>query len=135
MKTAITNIEDLRVWQEGHSLTLEVYRITKLFPKEETFGLVSQLRRAASSVPANITEGYYRHTTKEFVQFLYNARGSAGETSYHLKLSKDLEYISSPTYNEFRLRYDNLIKSLNAFIKSLRNQPTNHQSLVTNHNI
>lgn len=90
----VKRFEDLRVWQVSHKLTLEIYRITKAFPKEELYGLVAQLRRAASSVPANIAEGYYRHTTKELIKFLYNARGSAGEVTYFLILSRDLKYIS-----------------------------------------
>ena len=119
MTSKVTKFEDLKVWQISHELTLEVYRITKTFPKDELYGLVAQLRKAASSVPANIVEGYYRHTTKELIKFLYNARGSAGEVAYFLILSKDLEYIANKEYIELRKRYDALLRSISAIINSL----------------
>jgi four helix bundle protein len=78
----IQKFEDLRIWQESHKLTIEVYKLTSKFPEEEAFGLISQLRRCSSSVPANIVEGFYRDTTKELVKFPFNARGSAGEVTY-----------------------------------------------------
>ena len=115
----VKRFEDLIVWQVGHELTLEIYRVTKFFPKEELFGLIAQLRRAASSVPANVVEGYYRHTTKELVKFLYNARGSAGEVTYFLILSRDLKYISDNKYEDLRERYEKLLRSISAMINSL----------------
>ena|SRR3989344_2627247 len=120
MKTKITKFEDLRIWTLGHELVLEIYIITKKFPKEELYGLVSQLRRAASSVCANIVEGFYRNTTKELVKFLFNARGSAGEVVYFLVLSKDLGYITNEKYLELRNSYENLLKSISALINSLK---------------
>jgi len=120
MSNKITSFEDLRVWQDSHGLALEIYKLTRLFPKEETYGITSQLRRCSSSVPANIVEGFYRHTTREFIQFLYNARGSAGEVIYFLVLARDLGYISLYIYKNLRYKYDSLIKSINAFIKSLK---------------
>lgn len=120
MSSKITSFEDLRVWQDSHGLALEIYKLTRLFPKEETYGITSQLRRCSSSVPANIVEGFYRHTTREFIQFLYNARGSAGEVIYFLVLARDLGYISLYIYKNLRYKYDSLIKSINAFIKSLK---------------
>lgn len=122
MNNKITIFEELRVWQEGHELTLEIYKLTKLLPREETYGITSQLRRCSSSVPANIVEGFYRHTTKELIQFLYNARGSSGEAVYFLVLARDLNYISLEKYKNLRNRYENLIKSINAFIKSLKSK-------------
>ena len=115
----VKKYEDLRVWQVGHKLTLEIYKITKLFPKEELYGLISQMRRAASSVPANIVEGYYRNTTKELIKFLYNARGSAGEVTYFLILAKDLGYLPEEKYNNLRAEYETLLRSLSAMINSL----------------
>jgi len=120
MSNKITSFEDLRVWQDSHGLALEIYKLTRLFPKEETYGITSQLRRCSSSVPANIVEGFYRHTTRELIQFLYNARGSAGEVIYFLVLARDLGYISLYIYKNLRYKYDSLIKSINAFIKSLK---------------
>jgi len=116
----ITKFEDLKIWQESHGLALEIYKLTKNFPKEELYGLVTQLRRASSSVSANIVEGFYRNTTKELIQFLYNSRGSAGEVVYFLVLSKDLGYISDNQYLDYRNRYETLLRSINALINSLR---------------
>ncbi len=119
MTSKVTKFEDLKVWQIGHELTLEIYRITKTFPTKELYGIIAQLRKAASSVPANIVEGYYRHTTKELIKFLYNARGSAGEVAYFLILSKDLEYISNKEYLALRKRCEVLLRSISAMINSL----------------
>lgn len=120
MKKKITKFEQLRVWQLGHDLTLNVYLLTQKFPKGEFYGIVSQLRRAASSVPANIVEGFYRDTTKELVKFLFNARGSAGEVVYFLILSRDLGYISNKEFLDLKDRYELLLKQINAFINSLQ---------------
>ncbi len=89
---------NLEVWKLSHQLTIEVYKITQVFPKAEQFGLISQVRRSASSVPTNIIEGQARQYKKEFIQFLYIAKGSLEETNYHLFLSKDLGYISELDY-------------------------------------
>jgi four helix bundle protein len=88
----------LTVWVKAHSLTLEVYRITKNYPKDETFGITSQLRRAVASIPANISEGCGRNSSADFANFLNYSLGSANETSYFLLLSKDLGYISEDNY-------------------------------------
>ena len=80
---------NLEVWKVAHQLTVEVYKITQSFPKSEQFGLTSQVRRSVSSVPTNIIEGQARQYKKEFIQFLYVAKGSLEETNYHLYLSKD----------------------------------------------
>lgn len=115
----ITRFEDLLVWQGAHGLTIEIYKVSKKFPRQELFGIVSQLRRAASSVAACIVEGYYRNTTKEFIKFLFDARGSAGEVTYFLILSRDLRYISDKEYNDLRENYEKLIRMLNGLIRSL----------------
>ena len=92
------SFRDLIAWQKGYELALEVYKLTKVFPSEEKFGMISQLRRAVSSVPANIAEGCERNHTKEFIQFLYIAKGSLGEVETFLMLSKDLGYIEEQNY-------------------------------------
>ena len=98
------------IWQISHSFTLEIYQITKAFPKEELYGLTSQIRRAASSTPTNISEGCGRNSDKEFNQFLNIALGSANETEYLLILSRDLNYISIEISEGF-LKKINIIKS------------------------
>lgn len=83
----------LRVWQETHTLVLAIYKTTKTFPKDELFGLTSQIRRAVVSVAANIVEGQARASQKEFLQFLSIANGSLVEVEYYIQLTKDLDYI------------------------------------------
>jgi len=85
--------EKLDVFKIAHVLTKEIYKITKNFPKDETYGLVSQLRRASSSIPANLIEGNYRFTKNEFKYFISIARGSCGEVKYFLLLNYELGYI------------------------------------------
>ncbi len=91
--------EDLKVFDEAHKLTLLIYKFTKNFPKSETYGLTSQIRRSSASVAANIVEGNSRGHKKEFLQFLYLANGSLEETKYHLLLAKDLVYIDVKDYD------------------------------------
>ena len=87
------NYKDLKVWEKAHFFTLNVYEETKLFPKEELYSLTNQLRRAASSVPANIAEGCGKNTNLEFAHFLNIALGSSNEAEYFLILCKDLKYL------------------------------------------
>ena len=98
------------IWQLSHSFTLEVYKFTSTFPKEELFGLTSQIRRSALSIPTNISEGCGRNSDKEFNQFLNIALGSANETEYLIILSKDLGYISNENFEIFETQI-NIIKS------------------------
>ena len=88
----IRDYKDLHVWQKGMELAKQVYLLTRCFPTEEKFGLISQMRRAAVSVPSNIAEGQARNTTGEFVQFLSHAEGSAAELDTQLRLSIELGY-------------------------------------------
>ena len=84
--------QDLIVWKKSHELALEIYRLTKDFPSEEKYGLVSQMRRAAVSIPANIAEGFSRKSIKEKINFYNFSQGSLHELEYYLILSKDLGY-------------------------------------------
>ena len=84
------DFRDLKVWQKSHQLTLEVYRSTATFPREELYGLTSQIRRASSSIPANIAEGCGRNSPNELRRFLEIAMGAASELEYHLLLARDL---------------------------------------------
>ena len=88
----IRTFEDLIVWKKSHDLTLEIYKITKDFPSEEKFGLVSQMRRAAVSIPANIAEGFKRRGSKDKIHFYNISQGSLGELQYYLILVKDLGF-------------------------------------------
>lgn len=90
----IQTFTDLKVWQEGHKLVVMVYKITKHFPKEETYSLVDQMRRAASSITANIAEGFGRQTYREKVQFYYLAQGSLVELKNFILIAKDVGYIN-----------------------------------------
>lgn len=119
-KKKFNTVEDIPVWNLSHELTLKIYRLTENFPKLESYGLTSQIRRSASSIPANISEGFYRNSTKELLQFLYNARGSYGETLYHLRLSKDLGFIDAINYRNLEESYSSFGKQLNGWIRSLR---------------
>ncbi len=109
----------LEVWKLAHQLTLEVYKVSKTFPSSELYGLTSQIRRSASSVPTNIVEGNERQHKKEFIQFLYIAKGSLEEANYQLFLAKDLNYISEKQYaplyeicTRIKMMLFKLIKSL-----------------------
>jgi four helix bundle protein len=112
--------KDLKVWQESHQLTLRIYEVTASFPKTEIYGLVDQLKRASYSVPANIVEGQSRNTTKDYLHFLFNARGSLEETRYFLLLSKDLGLMTQETYTDLENRYSLISKMLNKLIGSLK---------------
>ncbi len=121
-KVKYSNVEELPVWNSAHKLTLAIYKVTSNFPKEEIYALNSQIRRSSSSVPANISEGFYRKSTKELIQFIYNARGSLGETKYHLRLAKDLNYIKSEVYAELIIQIEDVSKQLNGWLKSLKSK-------------
>lgn len=97
----INNFEDLEVWQKSHKFTLSIYKITKGFPESERFGITNQLRRASVSIGNNIAEGFGRHTTKDFINFLHKSLGSLYECYSMLRLSVDLSYISMGQYKEF----------------------------------
>ena len=110
---------DLKVWQKSHDLTLKIYRITRQFPSEEKFGITSQLRRAASSIPTNIVEGFKRRSTKECSHFLNIADSSLEETKYHLILSLDLEYLSNKDFKRLEELCDEIGRMLNGLQKKL----------------
>lgn len=109
----------LNVFQKADELVIEVYEVTKEFPREELFGLISQMRRCAVSVPANIVEGYGKKTVKEQLQFCYNARGSLSELEYYIDLSFKLKYIDQKQYEQIKGVRDDVGRLLNGFISSL----------------
>jgi len=113
----INDFIDLVVWKKSHELTLEIYKLTKIFPNEERFGLIQQMRRAAVSVPANIAEGFKRKGLKDKIHFYNIAQGSLQELRYYLILGRDLEYIKDS--DNFRDLTDEIGKMLNGLIKSI----------------
>jgi len=112
-------VEELDVFKLSHSLTLEIYGITKSFPDEEKFGLISQMRKAAYSIPMNLMEGGHRLSSKEYRQFVGIAKGSAGEMKYQLLLVKDLNYISEEHYSYLTPKYERVSQMLTKLAKSL----------------
>lgn len=118
----IYNFKDLQAWQINHNFVLAVYNITKTFPKEELFGLTNQLRRAASSITANISEGFGRYFLKDKLGFYYFARGSNMECQNHVILAKDLGYISEEQYDNLYDRVNEGGQILAGLIRSTRSQ-------------
>jgi four helix bundle protein len=117
------NYRDLRVWEEGHQLTLAVYEATALFPKEERFGLTSQIRRASASIAANLAEGCGRRSDGEMGRFVQIAMGSGAELSYHLLLSRDLDFLPNDVYVILNARLERVLKMLSALSAKLRRVP------------
>ncbi|MTI80472.1 MAG: four helix bundle protein [Firmicutes bacterium] len=109
----------LILWQKAHDLVLKIYKLSKDFPKEEQFGLTSQIRRAAVSIPSNIVEGKARGSNKEYKRFLLMARGSLEEVKYQILLARDLKYIDDNKYNEIIAITDEIGKMLNSLVKKL----------------
>jgi four helix bundle protein len=109
--------KDLKVWKEAMALAKGIYELTRDFPKEETYGLVSQIRRAAVSIPSNLAEGAARNSNKEFIQYLYVSLGSLAELETQLLLSRDLGYAQSKGINE---RVERVRKLLLGLIKYLK---------------
>jgi four helix bundle protein len=114
------NYKELDVWRRSLRLTIELYKVTRGFPEVEKFGLVSQIRRSAASIPANIAEGWGRGSTKEYIKFLLIARGSLNELETHLIISKELGYIPPATTNELSATLADIGKMLNRLISALR---------------
>lgn len=132
------DFRQLRVWEASHKLTLEIYKITIDFPKEELFALTNQMRRSASSIPTDIAEGCGRGSNKDYAKFLQIAMGSAYELDYQLLLSKDLGYIDTSKYNEINGKIDSTkrqtrrppTKSSQNYLSKKKNQ-----SLITNYQL
>ena len=115
----LKSFKELKVWQKAYQLCIEVYRITKTFPKEEVYGLTSQVRRAAVSVPSNIAEGYGRRTAGEYIQALYVAYGSNCELETQILLSGDLGFIKGEDLDKLQKGLGDVERLLKALIRSL----------------
>lgn len=118
--STIKTYKDLEVWKYSHKFVMEIYKITRDFPKHEIYGLVSQIRRAAYSIPANIAEGNGKQYLKEYIQSLYISKASLNEASYLLLLSKDLKYLKENKYNELTSLLNHVEIMLMGLIKSLK---------------
>lgn len=118
IKDKIRSFTDLKTWQEGHKLVLMIYDITKIFPKEEQFGLTNQIRRAVISVTSNVAEGFSRSSGKEKTQFYLMALGSLTEVQNQLLVAKDVKYIGSSVFSSLADQSILVSKLLNGLIKS-----------------
>ena len=114
------DFKSLKAWGKAHELTLKIYNATKSFPRDEIFGLTSQLRRACASIPANIAEGCGRSGDAELARFLVIASGSASEVEYHLLLAHDLGYLSDAEHRQLDEEINELKRMLTAFINKLK---------------
>lgn len=115
----------LKVWEKAHALTLSVYAVTKSFPKDELFGLTSQMRRCSSSIPSNLAEGCGRSGQAELARFASIAMGSASELEYQLLLARDLGFIDTNAYTDLHERTTEVKKMLASLISQLRTQTEN----------
>jgi four helix bundle protein len=113
------DFRQLKVWQSAHRLALGIYELTRGFPKEELYGLTSQMRRASVSIAANIAEGCAQKTDAAFCRFLVIALGSGAELEYHLLLSHDLGLVSDSNYESLQTELTAIKKMLNGFISKL----------------
>lgn len=118
----IRTFTDLKAWQEAHKLVIIIYKTTKNYPKEEFFGLVSQMRRASVSISSNIAEGFSRGSYKEKIKFYRIAQGSLTELQNQLLISKDIKYINKDKFDIIADQTIVVIKLINGLIKSSRNK-------------
>ena len=117
--TKIQNFKDLRIWQEGIKLVKDIYLLTKSFPKDEMYGLSSQMRRCAVSIPSNIAEGFRRYYNKEYKQFLYITLGSCAELETQVMISHELEYIKEEIKEEITEKIQYICKMGSKLIQKL----------------
>jgi four helix bundle protein len=118
----LKDFRQLAVWEKPHRLTLAVYQATSNFPKDELFGLTSQVRRASASIPANIAEGCGRDGNSELARFLQIAMGSGSELEYHLLLAHDLGFIESAVYQQLHHDLIEVKRMLNALIQKVKSE-------------
>jgi four helix bundle protein len=117
----MSDYKKLKVWEDAHKFTIDIYNITKKFSNNEQYGLTSQIRRSASSIPTNIVEGCGQLDNGNLIRFLGIAKGSAFEVEYQLLLAKDLNYITNEEYTILVEKVKYIIRRLNNLIKSLKN--------------
>lgn len=116
----LESYRDLKVWQKAMDMVVNCYKLSQTFPKDEIYGLTSQLRRAAVSVPANIAEGYGRGSRKEYLQFLTIAQGSLKEAETHLMIAQRLEYVTQAQIESTLIHTEEVGKMLGTLIRTLK---------------
>ncbi|MEK7154862.1 MAG: four helix bundle protein [Patescibacteria group bacterium] len=121
----VNRYEDLEIYQISVEIAVEVYRLTKKFPKEETYGIVDQLKRAVTSVGANMAEGFGRYYYKDKLVFFYHSRGSLFEVKHFLEISFKMGYITEEEKNNLFTKLNNLSVKLNNFIHTIGKQDAN----------
>ena len=119
MTEKIKNFQDLRIWQKGIEVVKDIYILTKKFPKEELYGLTSQMRRSAVSIPSNIAEGFRRYHNKEYKQFLYIAMGSCAELETQIIIANELDYLNDTYKIEIIEKLTYICRMINQLIKKL----------------
>ena len=122
MQKEIKNFYDLESWQKGHEFLLSIYRLAKDFPKEELYGLTSQIKRAAISVTNNIAEGFSRYHYREKSNFYYNARGSVSEVQNLLIVARDVGYLKKEDWHKLDLSGESVKRMINGLIRSVDKQ-------------
>jgi len=122
------DFRNLKVWQKGHQFVLAVYKVSAGFPKEELYGLTSQIRRSCASIPTNIAEGCCRGTDAEFSRFVQIAMGSASETEYQLLLAHDLGYLPTKDYETLSQQIIEIKQMITALLKKADSRPLNADS-------
>jgi four helix bundle protein len=110
---------DLEVWKKARDITVSIYKLTKLFPREERYGLIDQLRRSSNSICSNIAEGFNRYHAKDKIRFYYNARGSISESKSHVLVALELGYIEKEMKCKLLNGYDDIKRMLNGMINSI----------------
>jgi four helix bundle protein len=114
------DFRQIRVWEKAHKLTLKIYKTTAQFPREELYGLTSQLRRSSASIPANIAEGFGRGGNVELARFLQIGMGSAYEVEYHILLAKDLYFVNATVYDKLQQEVVEVKRMLAALLTKVR---------------
>jgi four helix bundle protein len=116
----VKDFKELRVWSKAHELTMLVYKLTRAFPRDEVYGLTSQVRRSAASIGANIAEGCGRRSDGEMTRFLQIARGSASETEYHLLLAKDLGLLPEAEFRDTEQKVGEVQRMLTSLVQKVQ---------------
>lgn len=116
----IKSFKELRIWQKGIEIVKDVYTLTKKLPKEELYGLTSQMRRSAISIPSNVAEGFKRYHNKEYSQFLYIALGSIGELETQIIIARELKFIADKELIAISEKIDHISRMISSLIGKLR---------------